>query len=412
MKRRILQLFFLTGIHFFANAQYSWWQENPQTFSRLRNVNFPDNSTGWIFGDSSDINGFVTGIIKKTTDQGQTWSSQIMGSSNFRIYSSYFFNISSGVAVGRNQLSGQGVVMRTSDGGNTWIADSVSIPQRLFDVDFSTVNLGWVSGRNGYLAKTADGGINWVQQTTGTPAHLFSLDFTDSTYGWAVGADPGPGGTIIRTMDGGINWVLQTNTTPNDLMSVYAFNQAKAIAVGFAGTIVLTSDSGNTWSPVTSGTPEDLFDVKFTDSLHGWIVGTAGTILTSSDGGLTWGPQASNTTNVINSICMKDTTLGWYCGDNGSVYFYGFSPASVNEFNVDESISVFPNPSIGLFSVTSKKGKIKNIAICNSIGENVAVLSIENSSFSIDLQNLSGGIYFICFETEDGESLYKKVIIQ
>lgn len=411
--KHLLTFFYLITFQITTYAQYSWWQENSQTFSRLRNINFADNNTGWVFGDSSDINGFVTGIIKKTSDQGQNWAYQNMGSSNFRIYSSYFFNTGAGVAVGRHQTSGGGIVMRTSNGGSTWVTDSTSIPERLFDIDFAGNSIGWVSGRNGYLSKTTDTGNTWIQLNTGTPEHLFSLDFVDTTYGWAVGADPGTGGTIIRTSDGGSTWTIQSNTTLNDLMTVYAFNPVKAIAAGIAGTIVITTDSGLTWTQVTSGTPEDLFDIKFTDANHGWIVGTAGTILITSDGGNTWTSQVSNTTNNINSICMKDTSLGWYCGDNGDIYFWGFSPASTGESAVNSTVRIYPNPGNGKFTVDLPENATR-LQIVNMIGELVysSTYADLDGRTAFDFSYLSRGIYYCIIAIgEDGIIRIQKIVI-
>lgn len=337
----------IVSISLFLNGQtYSWWQENSNTQSRLRNINFIDNTTGWAFGDSSDVNGFVTGIVLKTTDQGLNWSMQVTPTPNVRMYSSYFWSTSNGIAVGRFQPGG-GATMITNDGGVSWQVDSSSFPDRLYDVSFGDASNGWICGRNGYGARTSDSGITWVSQTTNTPEHLYSVSFCDTSTGWMVGADPGTGGTIIRTSDGGTNWIVQNNTAPNDLMAAYAFSPSKAIAVGFAGTIVMTTDSGNTWQLITSGTPEDLLDVTFIDSLRGWVGGTAGAMLVTTDGGLTWSPATSNTTNPINSICMKDTTLGWYCGDNGDIYFYGFSPVGFASMQPELQNRIYPNPTNG-----------------------------------------------------------------
>lgn len=389
----------------------SWWQESTNTLSRFRNVNFVNNNTGWAFGDSSDANGFVSGIILKSYDQGLNWSMQLTPSPNIRIYSSYFSSAMNGVAVGRFQPGG-GVVMITNNGGSTWQVDSTSFPDRLHDVSFGDPVTGWMCGRNGYGAKSTDGGTTWTIETTNTGEHLYSVAFCDTTTGWMVGADPGTGGTIIKTTDGGLNWIVQNNTAPNDLMGVYAFSPAKAIAVGFAGTIVMTTDSGNTWQQITSGTPEDLLDVTFTDTLQGWAVGTAGTMLVTADGGLTWSPIVSNTTNPINSICMKDTTLGWFCGDNGDIFFYGFSPVGTGEPATVSQDKIYPNPTSGVCSITRQE-PYASIVIYDLLG-NVALqesLGTEGEK-KIDMSMFSPGTYLIVVTGTDGTIMVNRIIKQ
>lgn len=411
-KQTLLLASLILGACIQLNAQsFSWWQESSNTLSRMRNVNFIDNSTGWAFGDSSDINGFVTGVVLKTTDQGLNWSMQVTPSPSIRVYSSHFFSLLNGVAVGRLQTGG-GVTMITSNGGTTWQVDSMSFPERLHDVAFANVNTGWICGRNGYGARSNDGGNTWIVQTTNTTEHLYSVAFCDTSTGWMVGADPGTGGTIIKTTDGGSNWTLQTNTVTNDLMSVFAFSPAKAIAVGFAGTIVMTTDSGNTWQQITSGTPEDLLDVTFTDTLQGWAVGTAGTMLVTADGGLTWSPFVSNTTNPINSICMKDTTLGWFCGDNGDIFFYGFSPVGFGENDFLRQEKIYPNPTSGVCIITSQE-PYASFVIYDLAG-NIILQESQGAEGEkkIDMSMFSPGTYFIVVTGADGTMTVNRIIKQ
>lgn len=69
------------------------------------------------------------------------------------------------------------------------------------------------------------------------------------------------------------------------------------------------------------------------------------------------------------------------------------------------SVSVFPNPSEGNFTITSKgNDKEKNIQIFNSIGEMVGSekLPKHNSSIEIDLSGKTSGIYFI--NVSDGQA--------
>ena len=59
----------------------------------------------------------------------------------------------------------------------------------------SLITVGWV----GTILRTDDGGATWVTQASGTTENLWGVSFTDANTGTAVGGD----GTILRTTTGG-----------------------------------------------------------------------------------------------------------------------------------------------------------------------------------------------------------------
>lgn len=419
MKKTITHFTFIIVLTLTINvntfAQSSWWSENGQTFSDLHNINFADNNIGWFFGDSAIGPIFKKGIIKKTNDQGLSWTTQNMGSDSIQILSSYVFSTSSVIAVGKFQTTGNGAMIKTINGGTSWTKDTTSFSEHLFDVDFASSTIGWVSGRNGYIAKTNSGGTSWAMQVTTTGEDLFSVDFADQNYGWAVGSDPGTGGSIIHTINGGTTWISQTNTATGDLFSLYIFNPAQAIAVGQGGRIVMTADSGNTWIPKVSGTGNDLFEISFVDPLNGWAVGASGTIIITADGGNSWMPQVSGTVSNINSIHMKNIGLGWYCGDNGDVYFYGSTPVSLNDINLNCSANIFPNPmnDASLIQIEGKNIDAWSLVITDMAGKKVKeVINIRSSSFLIQRGNFPSGIYLYSVYSKDGIISHGKLSIQ
>jgi photosystem II stability/assembly factor-like uncharacterized protein len=63
----------------------------------------------------------------------------------------------------------------------------------LLSVKFVNKEEGWVVGRSGVILRTDDGGSTWVQQETNTRQHLYAL-FFDKKVGFAVGGD----GLVLR----------------------------------------------------------------------------------------------------------------------------------------------------------------------------------------------------------------------
>jgi hypothetical protein len=134
-----------------------------------------------------------------------------------------------------------GAVIRQSNHVNTaslgarWVWQN-PLPQgnTLYGVSFTDANTGTATGDDGTIVRTTDGGNSWVIQSSGTTNTLYGVSFTDTNNGTAVGAS----GTILRTSDGGNTWFSQTSGTANGLLAVSFTNANTGTAVGENGTIV------------------------------------------------------------------------------------------------------------------------------------------------------------------------------
>lgn len=99
---------------------------------------------------------------------------------------------------------------------------------------------------------------------------------------------------------------------------VLAFDQERAIVVGYAGKALLTEDGGRTWTTLKTGTDRALYSVIFVNSNEGWISGQYGLILHTTDGGQTWERQQSGTILFLFAIDFIDTREGWAVGDKAT----------------------------------------------------------------------------------------------
>ncbi len=390
----------------------SWWQENPQVTADFNNINFADNTTGWALADSMNGLLFIAPVIKKTTNQGATWTTQSVGSNYYQLNSSHFFNTTNGVIVGKYLVSGKGSILTTTNGGTSWLTND-TFPNVLKDVFFINSTTGWACGQNGYLIKTNNGGATWAVQTSNTVDHLFSIHFTDINNGWAVG----PNGGIVHTTNGGTTWTMQTSPVPTqDNFGVFALSPTTAFAVGSNGLMINTINSGTTWTTVTVPTVDHIFDITFINLNDGWAVGAAGNIEITTNAGLTWTTQVSNTTMDIKSVCMKNSSLGWYAGKTGTVYYYGTSPAGVKEINNPlKSIKIYPNPftTSAILNIESDNKDLQFIfTLYDILGKEVMQTIHHGTTSVINRENLDGGVYF--FKIENNQQILKtgKLIIQ
>jgi photosystem II stability/assembly factor-like uncharacterized protein len=90
--------------------------------------------------------------------------------------------VNTGTAVGYENPDG--TILRTTDGGNTWLRQSSGLSDpfdgiNFFGVYFVNSNVGTVVGEEGIILRTTDGGNNWVPQASDTTDWLYGVHFTD-----------------------------------------------------------------------------------------------------------------------------------------------------------------------------------------------------------------------------------------
>ncbi|MHB8261957.1 MAG: T9SS type A sorting domain-containing protein [Bacteroidia bacterium] len=87
-----------------------------------------------------------------------------------------------------------------------------------------------------------------------------------------------------------------------------------------------------------------------------------------------------------------------------NIYFA--STAEIEGYNLDNFISVSPNPSDGKIHIQSTKYLFQGMDVYNSLGEHI----YKSTSPDVDLSSHTSGVYFIHIHTERGSAV-KKIII-
>lgn len=82
----------------------------------------------------------------------------------------------------------------------------------------------------------------------------------------------------------------------------------------------------------------------------------------------------------------------------------------VNRSFANNSVSIYPNPTTGLFTTKFEFEGDKTIMITNSVGQLVEQVSTSNMSHDFDLSGLSKGVYFVKVSSNDMSGNYKIVI--
>jgi photosystem II stability/assembly factor-like uncharacterized protein len=252
--------------------------------------------------------------VVRTSDGGATWLVTATNGTTRHLSGVAFADATHGWAVGAEH-KGENTILATADGGITWARQHSGLAASLTAVDCTDASHAWAVGFFGTILVTTDGGATWTAQDSGVADHhLKDVAFADASHGWAVGQ-----GTIVATSNGGSTWTQQDPGVAADLRGVTCVDATHAWAVGtveagwlkYAGVILATNDGGVTWTRQDAGVTWNLEDVAFADASHGWTVGTAlepgeqyvhGTILTTTDGGATWTAQRSTATLAVACI--------------------------------------------------------------------------------------------------------------
>jgi len=284
--------------------QKPWvWLAPYQRWRDLRALSIVDANTAFVAGD--------VGTVLKTTDGGHTWIPLLLGSpATFR--GVWFTDANRGILVGD-----AGAVVRTVDGGATWTGQTIDGAATFRAICFTDRNTGTVVGSPGAIYHTTNGGNTWTQKVATPGIDVSAIAFSDRNTGIFVGSR----GTIYRTTDGGSKWVRQVSGIEElgapELLGVCSTGANTWIAVGEYGTILRSTDGGITWAPQQSGTRFHLNAVQFADANNGIAVGDAGVILATADGGRTWSERSIGLASWFSALRFVNATTGFVVGSDG-----------------------------------------------------------------------------------------------
>ncbi len=219
--------------------------------------------------------------------------------------------------VGKN-----GKIIKTSDGGNSWI-DTYSEPSQnntvlsvaVLPSSSSTVLAGL---NNGEIIRSIDAGRTW-QTTKDFGARVVAIRFGSSNTAYALTSRNG----LYKSTDLGITWTQSTSSlttdtlsSPNGLASVSVFydlaldkRQAGVIYLATEEGLFRSVDDGATWGPIALPVKNAALRVSSVavdpTNSNTLIATVASTIYKSVNGGLTWETKVLPTSANIDSIIIN-----------------------------------------------------------------------------------------------------------
>jgi len=295
----------------------------------LTDIEFPEgqNMIGYTGGQSVTYNGL--GIMLKTTDGGDTWNPitppGIAGIERFS-----FPTLQVGYAAGWSDQ-----ILKTTNGGQTW--QTLNVLSNVFyysAIEFKDVNNGIIIAKMDNDTKktlyTSNGGATWTE-ATGNQA------FEDIT--WAGGNTWYSTGynNVCKSTNNGATWTTVYNQGAL-LLGADFLTPEFGIAAGDYGQVITTHNGGQTWEQ------DIILDILFQkpfiwDYDTAYVVGTPEYVYKTTNEGLNWNSDFDgNWQKAFYTITFTDNYTGFISSSGGIVCRK--KPATV----LAPVISATPNP--------------------------------------------------------------------
>ncbi|HDR00362.1 MAG TPA: T9SS type A sorting domain-containing protein, partial [candidate division WOR-3 bacterium] len=386
-----------------ADSGRSWSLARAGTTTGLSGMQFADSAHGWAVGPQ---------VLLATTDGGRSWlADTVLGARFDRKCVGLAVLSESLLFVSEDSIwwwadpvrfyTGARRIRRSTDGGQTW--------QTVDSVQLESVHYRWGASRLFFL----DSLHGWhpgdhvpgnaVRTTDGGESWL-PMPVITGPVGGLCFASPDSGwltdgrGAIWATTNGGDSWLEQSSVP--FARGIHMIDSRRGWAAGNDG-LLSTDDGGQTWQllPVA----DSLEAVHFAGSQHGVAVGRRARIIRTTDGGENWSADSSEFTSTLTAAFMLDSACIWSAGANGLVLGFGdrasgqAEPERLVRTLRPAQVMVRPNPCGSDVTIETSRVPGTELEIHDRAGRRVRRVSVPvgNGGVTVDLRGLPAGVYFV-----------------
>ncbi|TKV64564.1 photosystem I reaction center subunit IV [Marinobacter panjinensis] len=288
----------------------SWVQAEVPVRATLTGVDFGTDTHGWAVGHS--------GVVLHSDNAGESWELQLTGIRAAEL------------AIESRQEQIEELEQKIEEAPEEekadleWALDDLFFSMEnlesdleigpvnpFLDVWFENENHGFVVGAYGMILRTTDGGETWrdwsprIENPTGF--HLNSI--TQITGGALVIV--GEAGQIFVSVDSGDSWEKRESPYEGSLFGVIGTGQVNEIlAFGLRGNMFLSTDLGKSWKVVPNEAGATLNNGVVADDGRITLVGNGGTVLMSTNGGESFRPYSrDDREGVMDVVPLSGTNL-------------------------------------------------------------------------------------------------------
>lgn len=292
--------------------------------SELTDVFFIDANQGWAVG--------AQGVILKTSDSGETWAeishvpefvdNGMSLNQKIRNMRSGIRTKSTGIANGRNSAEPYSCRFESVffvDPKNGWVAGGYEVP--------------YVGRSRAVMMRTRDGGVTWQSVGNLVVPRFNRIHFTSPSHGWAIGESGNLFQSgIVFTSDGGQSWSSQQNSDDVDPQAGAADwldaepTKHGFVTVDYNGKLGVLRQTVSEHSVVLDNPGALVSSIKMVDDQLGFAVGENGTFLKTENSGLSWrNVLDSHATDLVSKFDFRTITDTpaklWFAGNPGSLLF-------------------------------------------------------------------------------------------
>ncbi len=217
-----------------------------------------------------------------------------------------------GFAVGSTlTFGGDGIILKTNDGGSTWSKISADTIPGLKAVCFTSVDVGYAGGYQNFLMKTTDGGLTWTKIVIDSKLWYFNnIEFWDADHGIVVSYPS----VIYRTSDAGLTWGPCFGLKHNVEDLCYA-DANTLFLVGSDEMIYKSTDAGFFWTEIDSGVAFNLYlGVEFYNTNYGIVTGENGKVRFTTNGGTDWATSNAGGSGLMRAAHIFDEQNAYVVG--------------------------------------------------------------------------------------------------
>ena len=371
-----------------------WFRQPLNYWQRWYDVKFTDPQHGFVLGDQ--------GTILRTTDAGTTWAAESIGTGlPFR-----------GLAIPSpdNMFAAgeHGSFYNSSDSGRTWARIDLGTTSNLRGVRFVNTQKGWLFGEGGAFYETNNGGASWTgvsPDSLSTIIGIAALSANSFTIFYE-------NGYAARTLNGGASWT-SLNVGARELNAAEVSGSVTWV-VGDSG-FVARSVTSSTWVQVYAPTTASLRGVSIVNDSSVYVAGDDGKIYYTTDGGAHWYAQYTADSHDLNAVFFTDNTHGYAVGNGGTILrtLSGGTVTDVKpmlsqlpgEYRLYQN---FPNPFNPRTAVRFelREAGMVRLAVYDMLGSEVATLfngPLQAGSYQLpfDGAGVSSGVYFYKLDVRD-----------
>jgi photosystem II stability/assembly factor-like uncharacterized protein len=208
-------------------------------------------------------------------------------------------------------ISFEGDIIKTTDGGDTWIEIGQSISTSLAGISFADETTGYIATLDNKVLKSTDGGLTWsTVYNGGQNFDKVAVEDEDNLVA--------SGTAKLYSSDGGTTW--STGTGGSNYWDLDHASGSTYFGISLGGSLGQSTDGGATWTDMASLGAMG-FMTKFMDETHGMFGGDLSTIKVTHDGGSNW---TTNTLgggqDVLNTGGFFDPDTIYAAGSSGEIF--------------------------------------------------------------------------------------------